>query len=174
MISGNKKIAFGDVQTAAICALKSAFGNNFNWESKSCERALTEFATLCVRITEAVLSDMKDCGDVGYVKGKPSVSDMKRGAEVAREYYLQRPVSMLEARAEAILGDDEKWDNGELGASEEHAVVSERAKLGTIGQQSYYDKKMKLFFEAFTHNIKLLTVAWKASEQNYFKVRGKT
>ena len=175
MISGNKTRALVDVKGAVLTALKAAFLGNLNWQAKSCERAIAEFEQICAPIAEVVLKDMRDCGDVPYVKGVPCSREIKKGVEMAREYFLQRNTAILEAKAEILLDDNniEKWENGELGESEEHAVVSPRAIFGTKGQQSYYDKKIKLFSEAFTHNIKLLTGAWKASEQVYFGIKGR-
>ena len=88
MISGNKNTALASVQAIVVASLKDAFGSNINWEVKSCERALKEFDELSVKITPVILENMKDCGDVPYIMGKPTGDEIRFGASLMLIHYL--------------------------------------------------------------------------------------
>ena len=88
MISGNKNTALASVQAIVVASLKDAFGSNINWEVKSCERAIKEFTMLSVTIAAAVLENMKDCGDVPYIMGKPTGDEIRFGASLMLIHYL--------------------------------------------------------------------------------------
>ena len=120
MISGDKKMAIALVEAAVFESLKDAFNLNHSWESSSCDKARALFALLSVTVAKTVLCNMSDTGDVTYVRGKPTKSDVENGVnQVAiglsgyeASYRAKKVVAFKIAFKKHIIALAKQWKEG--------------------------------------------------------------
>lgn len=85
MISGNGNLARLDLKACVMESLKDSVAPNVSWESEACKKSFDKLNDWSIQVVAAMLSNMRDAGDVPYVSGKLAASSVMDGVRALEQ-----------------------------------------------------------------------------------------